>query len=61
MMLTLLILTAIYLSVPLVISLIIPYYAYSDNASLSDVFIHIGWNWASYIVTFGAITSLVTW
>jgi amino acid transporter len=50
-----------YISISFVASLMVPYYVYNADAPISFAFNYIGWTWASYVVSAGAIVSLATW
>ncbi len=59
--LTLIIVSLCYISVSFVISLMVPYYVFDMNAPLSMAFSYVDLDWASYVVSIGAIVSLATW
>lgn len=49
-----------YVSVSATISLMVPYYVFDPNSPLSEAFRYVGLNWASYVISIGAIISLCT-
>ncbi|CAF1049949.1 unnamed protein product [Brachionus calyciflorus] len=57
---TLLIVSFAYMAVSTVVTLMVPYYVFDLSAPLSEAFNYVGLNWAYYIVTIGAIISLIT-
>lgn len=58
---TLIVVSLCYVGVSFVISLMIPYYVFDMDAPLSEAFRYVGLDWASYVVSVGAIISLATW
>ena len=60
-MVTLCVCTVVYLCVSVVVSLMIPYYLIHIEAPFPSAFSYVGYDWAKYIVSIGAIISLSTW
>lgn len=59
-LLTLVIVSVAYVLVSTTVSLMLPYYAYAPQLPLSEAFRYVGFSWASYIISVGAIISLAT-
>ena len=45
----------------IVLTLMVPYFELEVEASLPRAFGHVGWYVAEYIISAGALMSLVTW
>lgn len=60
-LITLCICSVAYLGVSIVVTLMIPYYLIDTNAPFPSAFDYVGYDWAKYIVSMGAIISLSTW
>lgn len=57
---TLIVVATSYISVSAVLTLMIPYYILDPNTPMPQAFQYIGYNWATTIVSVGAIISLTT-
>ena len=58
---TLIVVASCYISVSSILTLMMPYYALDLNTPFTHAFQYVGYNWAQYAVSCGAIISLLTW
>ncbi len=58
---TLIVCSLAYFGVSVVVTLMIPYYLIDTHAPYPSAFSYVGYDWAKYIVSVGAIVSLSTW
>lgn len=58
---TLIIVSISYSSVSAILTLMIPYYVLDVETPITQAFEFVGFNWAKYIVSIGAIASLASW
>lgn len=59
-LITLVVVSVCYVLVSTTVSLMLPYYVYDSQQPLSEAFRYVGFSWASYIISVGAIISLAT-
>ena len=59
-MTTLIVVSLCYVLVSTTVSLMLPYYVYDPSSPLSEAFRYVGFQWASYVISVGAIISLAT-
>jgi amino acid transporter len=60
-LLTLAIASVLYCGLSGVLTLMIPYYLINPNTPLPSAFQYAQLNWATYVVSAGAVASLSTW
>ena len=57
---TLIIVSLSYSSVSAILTLMIPYYILDVNTPITQAFDYVGFTWARYVVSIGAISSLAS-
>ena len=60
-LITLIVCSIAYLGVAIVVTLMIPYYLIDIHAPFPSAFAYVGYDWAKYVVSIGALISLSTW